>query len=204
MGSERMGRTRSIDRQSVLDAAERVVARDGAARLTLEAVAIEAGIAKASVIYDCKSKNALIKAIIERSVARHSARLGEAVSQQPPGPDRPMRGRLAAAATPAMSDAKRTVALSLVAALAHDPELRLLIGRTYGKQMRDIAEASDAPRRAMLAFLALEGLLLMERFGLYDWPPAERDTLLGEIGGLLHGALPPGENRLQPQADHIA
>ena len=55
-----MGRKRVIDQEQVLDAAQRVVARDGAARLTLDAVAEEAGISKASVIYDYKSKQALI------------------------------------------------------------------------------------------------------------------------------------------------
>ncbi|MEE3100094.1 MAG: TetR/AcrR family transcriptional regulator, partial [Pseudomonadota bacterium] len=37
-----MGRRRSVDRDALLDAAETVVRRDGAARLTLEAVAAEA------------------------------------------------------------------------------------------------------------------------------------------------------------------
>src|SRR3546814_2511896 len=45
-GSE-MARPRTIDRDAVLDAAQRVVARDGAAGLTLEAVAAEDGISKA-------------------------------------------------------------------------------------------------------------------------------------------------------------
>ena len=57
-----MGRLRIIDRDAVLTAAERVVRRDGAARLTIEAVAAEAGISKASVLYDYKTKQALIKA----------------------------------------------------------------------------------------------------------------------------------------------
>ena len=39
-----LARQRSIDPEAVLDAAERVVIRDGAANLTLDAVAVEAGI----------------------------------------------------------------------------------------------------------------------------------------------------------------
>ena len=42
-----MGRRRTIDRNAILQAAERVVHRSGAARLTLDAVAAEAGISKA-------------------------------------------------------------------------------------------------------------------------------------------------------------
>lgn len=44
-----MGRIRVIDRDHLLDAAEAVVARDGAVKLTLESVAAEAGVSKASV-----------------------------------------------------------------------------------------------------------------------------------------------------------
>ena len=51
-----MGRKRTIEPDAVLDAAEQVVMRDGAARLTLDAVACAAGISKASVLYDYKTK----------------------------------------------------------------------------------------------------------------------------------------------------
>ena len=59
-----MARPRVIDQNDILDAAEVVVMRNGAAQLTLDAVAIEAGISKASVIYDYKSKQQLIKSVI--------------------------------------------------------------------------------------------------------------------------------------------
>ena len=181
-----MGRARVIDRQAVLDAAERVVARNGAAHLTLDAVAIEAGISKASVIYDYKTKNALIKAVIERAVARHTARLRDHIEEQGPVADRVMRGRIAAVAARSVTDAERSVALSLIAALAGNTELRAVIEAAYREQMADIT-ALPNPRETMLAFLALEGLSLMERFGLYSWPPAERGRLLGDIGGMLAG-----------------
>src|SRR3546814_15074706 len=72
-----MARPRTIDRDAVLDAAQRVVARDGAAGLTLEAVAAEAGISKASVLYDYGTKQALIKALLERRIAAEDSRIGE-------------------------------------------------------------------------------------------------------------------------------
>ncbi|MBL6430319.1 MAG: TetR family transcriptional regulator [Alphaproteobacteria bacterium] len=66
-----MGRKRTIEPDAVLDAAEQVVMRDGAARLTLDAVACAARINKASVLYDYKTKQALIKAVLERRLAAH-------------------------------------------------------------------------------------------------------------------------------------
>ncbi|HTN63611.1 MAG TPA: helix-turn-helix domain-containing protein, partial [Devosia sp.] len=92
-----MGRKRSIGREQVLDAADRVVARDGAARLTLDAVAAEAGISKASVLYDYKSKQGLIAAMVDRSVAsdnRFNLTMTESLG---PVPNAAVRGRIVAA-----------------------------------------------------------------------------------------------------------
>ena len=78
-----MGRHRVIDRDAMLDAAERVVVRDGAAKLSLDAVATEAGISKASVLYDYKTKHALIRALVERRVAAETARIGQLIADAP-------------------------------------------------------------------------------------------------------------------------
>src|SRR5690606_31627342 len=55
------GRPRTIDRDKVLDAAEAVVMRAGAAGLTIDAVAREAGITKGGVQYAFGSKENLIR-----------------------------------------------------------------------------------------------------------------------------------------------
>lgn len=181
-----MGRTRVIDREAVLCAAERVVRREGATRLTLGAVAAEAGIAKASVLYDYKTKQALIRAVIERRVSAESARLDAAIEALGQVPDKVIRGRIAAA-TRSVSDAERAVALSLVAALAQEAELRSPIQEAYRHQIAQILETSSRPRGALLAFLALEGLKLLEYFGLHSWPEQDRKRLLDEISSLIDG-----------------
>ena len=189
-----MGRSRVIDRHAVLDAAERVVTRIGAAHLTLDAVALEAGISKASVIYDYKSKHALIRAVIERSIAWHMERLRTHIEQQGQVADRAMKGRLAAAAARSVSDAEKTAALDLAASLAGDRDLRALIEATYREQMSEVIGSSANPRKAMLAFLALEGLSLMEVFGFFAWPSNDRNQLLADIGGLLAENETPASN----------
>lgn len=61
-----MGRQRSIDRDKVLDAAEEIVATQGAAGLTIDAVAKAMGISKGGVQYCFGSKDALIDAMFDR------------------------------------------------------------------------------------------------------------------------------------------
>ena len=188
-----MGRKRSIDQGAVLDAAERVVARDGAARLTLDAVAGEAGISKASVLYDYKSKQALIAALVERSVAADNAFNQSKIESLGPVDNATIRGRILAAAEP-FPEAFRAVALNLCAALAQDADLRRTIQANQQAVIADITASSANPRGALLAYLALEGLKLLESLDYHSWPRAERDAILADIAWLVDaepGASPP-------------
>lgn len=187
-----MGRTRTIDRSAVLDVAEAIVRRCGAAGLTLEAVASEAGISKASVLYDYKTKHGLIRAMIERRVAAEEARVATYVDALQGCPDAQIRGRLAAAQRDVPDD-DRTVALGLYAALAQDADLREPIQSSYAKIIAGIADQSSHPRGAMLAFLALKGLLSLEWLGLHNWSETERRCLVEEIGWLIDQS-PPAAN----------
>ncbi|MGD9509521.1 MAG: TetR/AcrR family transcriptional regulator [Geminicoccaceae bacterium] len=110
-----MGRQRTIDREQVLDAAERVVVREGAANLTLEAVRIEAGISKASVLYDYKTKKALIRTLVERRVKAEEEQVHRATDAQSDRPNARIRG-LIAASTRSFSDEERAVGVNFGAA----------------------------------------------------------------------------------------
>ncbi|AWH19061.1 TetR/AcrR family transcriptional regulator [Stenotrophomonas sp. ZAC14D2_NAIMI4_7] len=180
-----MGRRKSIDPQQVLDAAERVVAQVGAARLTLDAVAAEAGVSKASVVYDFQSKAGLIHAVVERAVARDNAFNREAAAGF--DQDAVLRGRLAAAAQP-FPEAFQPVALALCAAMAQDPQLRAPIQHNQAQILAEIQQQARHPRSAMLAYLALEGMKLLESLDYVQWPPAQRQQLLHDIGALIDTA----------------
>ncbi|MBS3651713.1 TetR family transcriptional regulator [Pseudaminobacter sp. 19-2017] len=173
-----------IDQDKILDAAEVVVARDGAARLTLDAVAIEAGISKASVIYDYKSKQALIKAVIERRVAEEHATLRQAIQNLGAVPDAHIRGRIAVASN-SMPDDTRAVAINLCSALAQDAELLGSMHEAYRKEVAAILETSTNPQAALLAFLAVEGLRTLEFLGLLAWTEPERTQILRGIEALV-------------------
>ena len=189
-----MGRKRIVDRDAVLDAAEAVVARDGAARLTLDAVAEQAGIGKATVLYDFKTKAALIDAVVERAVARDNA-FNTAMSQGLEGQgDAVIRGRILAAATP-LPDDFRAVALNLCAALAQDASLRGHIQENQRSVIAGLTADAASPRGALLAYLALEGLKLLEALDYHAWPVEERTRILREINWLVT-AEPDGDGPL--------
>ena len=62
-------------RAQLLDAAVAVIRRDGAAALTLDAVAAEAGVSKGGVLYHFASKRALIDGLLSRWLDDFEAQL---------------------------------------------------------------------------------------------------------------------------------
>lgn len=186
-----MARKRTIDRDLILDAAEHVIARDGAVHLTLDAVALEAGVSKGSVVYDHKTKQALISAIVQRALSRDNA-FNTACADALAGPvdSRVVRGRIAAATNPLPAE-QGAIALSLCAALAQDAELRAAMQRNQSEVIQALMADAASPRSALLAYLALEGLKLLESLDFHVFPSDERARLLQEIDGLVDRDLAP-------------
>ncbi len=188
-----MGRKRVIDQQAVLDAAERVVGRDGAANLTIDAVAREAGVNKASVLYDHKSKQALVEAVVDRAFERDNAHHAGIEQRLGDIKDRPIRGRIVAASEPPPEEF-RAVALNLSAALALDAGLRSKMQENQARTIARIEQTSPSPRGALLAYLALEGLKFLEHLDFHHFTREERDKVLREINWLVTAT--PGESDL--------
>lgn len=154
--------------------------RDGASNLTLDAVAAEAGISKGSVLYDCKNKHALIKAIIERKISNEDKKIDEAVAALDGQKNTEIRGRVAVAADWLKEEAE-PVALQLCSALAQDEDLQGLIRTSCDRTLSRVAETSENPGAALVAMLALEGLRSLHLMGFHKWSPAEFADLLAEI-----------------------
>jgi len=179
-----VGRKRVIDQQAILDAGEAVVARLGAASLTLDAVAAEAGISKASVIYDFKTKQALIEAIVERAF-RFDREHHDAAEAELASPDSAaIRGRIKVASEPPPEEFK-PVALSLSMALTLDAELRSRMQKSQAETINRIIETASSPQGALLAYLAVEGLKFLEYLDFHHFSPDERARIIREIGWLV-------------------
>ncbi|MGV6875092.1 TetR/AcrR family transcriptional regulator [Pseudochelatococcus sp. B33] len=179
-----MARHRTITREQVLDAAQAVVLRDGAGQMTLGAVAREAGISKARVLYDYKSKQELIKALIERSIGTHRRKIEELAERLDgtSSPGRCIRARIEAVRN--LTDEERAVTTSLCAAMTNDPDLRKPLLELFDLIIDNLRTTSRKPRGALLAFLATEGLAQLEWLGYQSWRESEREALLADIGWL--------------------
>lgn len=174
-----MGRHRKIDREALLDAAQDVLLRDGAANLTIEAVAASAGISKASVLYDYKTKQALVRAMIERRFEAEWERVRHITSNLEASRDAGIQGWIHARRE--LSDEDRMLAMGLMIALADDPELKRLSHEFFERILAETVSKAKEPRGARLALLAVEGLKLLDFLGLHHWPQEQFDEILRDI-----------------------
>lgn len=175
-----MARSRKIEDDDVLDAAERVVARLGAAGLSIDAVAKEAGISKSRVVYDHKSKSALLEALIDRRLDREQQRIEEAVEASGDTPNPELFGRIAVAG-PMPDQTDRAVMLAISAALSSEEKLQNRLRTWTEEDLTAIEGASDRPRAALMAYFALTGFYCTELFGFRRWDEAERLRILDDI-----------------------
>lgn len=180
-----MGRHKLIAPDAILDAAEAVVLRDGAARMTLEAVAAEARISKGSVLYDYGTKDRLIAAMVERYAVKYSEALAAAAQAQ----DHPNADALAHIEVhETLPEQDRRRAASLFAALISNRVALDAMRQFYAEAFGTIDVNDPARKRALLAMLAVEGLGWLETFGLLELSKETRAGVLAEMRRLVQNA----------------
>lgn len=192
-----MGRRQSIDRDSVLDAAERVVARDGALALTLDAVATEAGVSKGGVQYCYNTKDALIEAMVDRVMTSYDDSVKRYLATHPGEPSARVLAHVEATRAEDVASGARSSAL--LASLVRAPDYQRAIKQGYreifdGVDAGSNAESGASARdRALIAMLAAEGAFLLRGLGLHDIGEQEWERVFAAIRTLVTDAPAPTE-----------
>jgi len=146
-------------RNRLLDAAELIVARDGISRLTLEAVAHEAGVSKGGLLYHFPAKSALISAVIERLMEQCESEQESAVAADSQAAGAFIRAYLAVRTKP-VDPLNETLRTAVIVALGTDPEyLSPLRERLTAWQARLVSDGID-PVTASIVRLAIDGLVV--------------------------------------------
>ena len=174
-------RDSSATKRRILEAAEKIVLRDGVGHLTLEAAATEAGLSKGGVLYHYPSRDALVAAMVTRIIQEFeddiAAYLPEAGSPEADLPGAFARAYVRATLTPVAPGPERLGA-ALLAAAAAEPELLIpLQEAAEGWQARLVVDGLD-PALATVIRLACDGLWLCDLFGL----ASPQGLLRAEVG----------------------
>jgi len=148
----------------ILDAAETVVAREGARHMTIDAVAAEASISKGGVLYHYPNKMALLEAMVTRMVSGvcDDIHRAEAQARERGLPVLP----LVIETLFSRDGPKEQVGNAVLAASAEQPQLLEVAGGVLAKEFQRLTEDAPDPVLAQIAFLTLDGLKLTALLGL--------------------------------------
>jgi AcrR family transcriptional regulator len=167
-------------RKAALQAALTIIARDGPARLTLDAIARESGMSKGGLTHQFPTKEAVLKALLEHQIEyfgdftrRYLAEIGTATAQ-------PLLAAQIATLRESINQ-PHSVTFAILGALAQDPGLLSHTRDTEAKALDVVKAQADDPQLAMLRWAAARGLALMEMLGLNPLPKQEREQLFDRL-----------------------
>ncbi|MEE4025486.1 TetR/AcrR family transcriptional regulator [Gordonia sp. PKS22-38] len=140
---------RAARRDEILDAAQRVFARDGYRSSSMSAIIRESGLSVGAIYSYFDGKQALFRAVVERTLALRTAEIGGAAGSSPRSPAELVRSVLLS-----MRDKPvMTMAPQIWAEAAVEPDVRAVVERIFtqlGEMFRTelTAWAAQHPERA--------------------------------------------------------
>jgi AcrR family transcriptional regulator len=152
----------SDSRDKLLDAAARLLLRDPS-KLTLDAVAAEAGVSKGGLLYHFKSKSELLDAVVDRWEASCETEVEDANDGEPGGWIRAYADMMA---KDGQDPHAREVDSGIIAVLALHPERLDQVRERYAGWQARVADDGIDPVDGTLVRLAAEGLWFCELLGL--------------------------------------
>ena len=164
-----------------MQAALTIIARDGPARLTLDAIARESGMSKGGLTHQFPTKEAVLKALLEHQIEYFADFTERYLAEMATASAQPQLAAQIATLREAITQ-PGSVALAILGALTQDPSLLSQTRDASGKTVDAIkAEAAD-PQLALLRWAAAQGLTLMSLFGLNPLTDREREQLFDRLG----------------------
>lgn len=174
-------RTRSHrSRVAIIEAALHVLARNGAGQLTLDAVAREAGISKRGLMHQFRTKEAIIKALLEHHITYIETFQKDYLLENGDGLPQPELSAEIAGDREATT-MPHSIALAVFGAMAEDQHLLAPV-REHAKCRTALlrSEAED-PDEAMMKWFAGKGILFCSLLGINPLDDEGVDRLFRQL-----------------------
>lgn len=159
----------------ILEAASRIVGQAGAAHLTIDAVAEEAGLSKGGVLYHFPNKRSMLEGMLNKVLTDVGQRTAGYRAQLVDEPGAAVRARLLAEQE--QSEQERAMSLALLAAAAEDPGLLDPAREFIRQSFAEIRDAAADQESAQILLLAVEGLRFLEMLDLLPLSGVEKNRL---------------------------
>lgn len=158
-----MGRnSRKIE---ILNAASKIVSERGIFNLTLDAVALEAGISKGGLLYHFPSKKALVEGMVNHLTNNYRTKIAHNTEVDPK--DKGKWTRSYVDVTFNQTYQNKDMNSGLLAAKAVNAELLDPIRQLYSEWQEEIESDGIDPIKATIIRLATDGIWLAELFDIY-------------------------------------
>jgi AcrR family transcriptional regulator len=180
----------SSSKTRILDAAERIVLRQGAAHLTLDAVAAETGISKGGLLYHFRSKDELVRGMIRRLLEQFNAEVARLESCDPCPTGRRVRAMLNANFPQEPSETSvhnDRVAAALLAAVATNPALLDDLRESTRRMEHAMLNDGLDPVTAMVVHMAADGIWMSRLFGIPHPSGELRDQVVDRLRVISYG-----------------
>lgn len=178
-------------RPQLINAALAVVEDRGITALTLDAVAVQAGVTKRGLLYHFPNKHALLLGIHEDLAERVEQQLLDATGRDPEGATLVERTRGYVRAT---LKAPSNVEMRLIMEAANEPEWLAPWVRVYSRwfpeEEQPVDSLDDTAMRCLLARMAADGLWAHESTLQVPLTPAGRARIVASILDALADDLP--------------
>ncbi len=178
----------------ILDAAERIVLRDGVAHLTLDAVAVETQMSKGGLLYHFPSKEDLIRGMIRRLHEQYDAEVARLESEDPNPVGRRIRAMLNTSFPKESCDIKvrmDRIAAGLIAAVATNPSLLEGMKEATAKMEQALLNDGIDPIQALIVHLANDGIWMASLFGIPHPAGELRERVLDRLRQMTTEAAEP-------------
>jgi AcrR family transcriptional regulator len=180
-------RKKEIDRDRILDAAEGVILDSGGRTFTLDAVAERAGISKGGLVYTFATKDGLVRAALEREIARFQEAVRQRLGDKPVDPFEMVLAHIEEALDE--DDATTSKAAFLLTALVHAPDMMEPAGRYYRMLLDPLLSKSGDAHDVRHALLAIEGIFLLRGLGFVKVSAEEHRSVLLHARDIVAGVL---------------
>ncbi|MCR6632496.1 MAG: TetR/AcrR family transcriptional regulator [Magnetospirillum sp.] len=163
-------------RDKIIDAAMSIVREQGVAKLTLDEAAKCANLSKGGVLYHFKTKDDLIRGMVERLIVQADALQQSYYDREPEGPYRWARAAVRTGFDP-NGPASDKLASALLASIAVNPALVAPLQAQYDTWTARIESDSPNPMLAGMICMAMDGHCFENILGLDLCDNAQREQM---------------------------
>lgn len=178
--SRKQGQTAEQTREDILRAAAKLLA-DGAAKLTLEGTAKAARVSKGGLIYHFPSKDSLLVALAEQTVAAFREDLEAAADPLDREPGSFTRCFIRAALRPSVSGQKTRDSMFLMSFLLRHPEAAEVLRNGEAEFTEQLARDGVNPDTLALIIAATDGVHIAPMWGGKEKTAAELERITEQL-----------------------